>query len=289
MAPTTQQNGQIVQRKAEPVKTLQGLLESLKGEMAKALPKHMTADRMARVSLTAVRMTKGLGDCTHASFAACIMTLSQLGLEPSNGLGHAYIIPFKNIRAGTTEATLIIGYQGMIELARRSGQVENIWAYPVYEGDDFDVTYGLAPDVKHVPRFATNDPRKLIAVYAAATLKGSTKPVFVVLQKVEIEAFRKRGASGKNIKTPWDTDYQAMALKTAVRQLFKWLPKSVEMATAAVIDESPRVMPSFEIMPALAAQGFDAKEDFGEGESEPEETPYDPDTGEVSAADEPKS
>jgi recombination protein RecT len=289
MAPTTQQNGQIVQRKAEPVKTLQGLLESLKGEMAKALPKHMTADRMARVSLTAVRMTKGLGDCTHASFAACIMTLSQLGLEPSNGLGHAYIIPFKNSRAGTTEATLIIGYQGMIELARRSGQVENIWAYPVYEGDDFEVTYGLAPDVKHAPRFLTNDPKKLIAVYAAATLKGSTKPVFVVLQKVEIEAFRKRGASGKNIKTPWDTDYQAMALKTAVRQLFKWLPKSVEMATAAVIDESPRVMPSFEIMPALAAQGFDAKEDFGEGESEPEEAPYDPDTGEVPADQEPKS
>ena len=288
MAPTTQQNGQIVQRKAEPAKTLQGLLESLKGEMAKALPKHMTADRMARVSLTALRMTKGLSDATPASFMACIMTLSQLGLEPSNGLGHAYIIPFKNSRAGTTEATLIIGYQGMIELARRSGQVENIWAYPVYEGDDFEVTYGLAPDVHHVPKFKTQDPRKLIAVYAAATLKGSTRPVFVVLQGVEIEAFRKRGASGKGIKTPWDTDYQAMALKTAVRQLFKWLPKSVEMATASVVDESPRVVPSFEVMPALAAQGFDSK-DFGEPESESEETPYDPDTGEVPADQEPKS
>lgn len=286
MAPTTQQNGQIVQRKAEPARTLQGLLESLKGEMAKALPKHMTADRMARVSLTALRMTKGLADATPASFAACIMTLSQLGLEPSNGLGHAYIIPFKNSRQNTTEATLIIGYQGMIELARRSGQVENIWAYAVFEGDDFEVTYGLAPDVKHVPKFVTTDPRKLIAVYAAATLKGSTKPVFVVLQKVEIEAFRKRGASGKNIKTPWDTDYQAMALKTAVRQLFKWLPKSVEMATAAIVDDSPRVVPSFEMMPVLAAQGFSEAEDFKSDEAEIQ---HDPETGEVSAEEEPQS
>lgn len=287
MAPTTQQNGQIVQRRQEPAKSLQGLLESMKGEMAKALPKHMTADRMARVSLTALRMTKGLADATPASFAACIMTLSQLGLEPSNGLGHAYIIPFRNSRQNTTEATLIIGYQGMIELARRSGQVENIWAYAVFEGDDFEVTYGLAPDVKHVPKFVTTDPRKLVAVYAAATLKGSTKPVFVVLQKVEIEAFRKRGASGKGIKTPWDTDYQAMALKTAVRQLFKWLPKSVEMATAAVVDDSPRVVPSFETMPVLAAQGFSEAEDFKQDEAEPEVT-HDPETGEVSADQEPQ-
>lgn len=242
--PNTAPNGQIQrpatngdQRVVHPlIRMLTG--NGMKAEIARALPKHVTAERMARVALTALRTTKDLLSCTPESFLACIMQASQLGLEVNTPLGHAYLIPRKNRRQGTTECTLIIGYQGLIDLARRSGQVRGLWAFPVYEGDAFKVSYGLKPNVEHEPKF--DGPRNkdtLKYVYAAAKLADNEDPVFVILTKSEIEGYRKRGASGDGVSTPWDSDYEAMSLKTAVRRLYRWLPKSSEMARAAEVDE----------------------------------------------------
>lgn len=250
--PTTTNNGQIQKRTEKPGEGLAKLLDGMKGQMALALPKHLTADRMARVALTAIRTVKGLHECTPASFAACIMTLSQIGLEPCTPLGHAYLIPRKNRRAGTVECTLIIGYQGMIELARRSGEVASIWATPVFDGDRFVVRYGLAPTIEHEPRFdGRRDRETLTHVYAVARLKSSPDPVFVVLTKKEVEALRARGASGQGISTPWDSDYPSMSMKTAIRQLWRWLPKSIEIASALEVDE--RGAPSLSVVSETVA------------------------------------
>lgn len=292
--PATNQNGQIQRRAERPGSNLAGLLESMKGEIARALPKHLTPDRMARVALTALRTTKGLVDCTPASFAASIMTCSQLGLEPNTPLGHAYLIPRQNRRAGIVECTLMIGYQGFIELARRSGQVRSIWAYPVYEGDDFTVKYGLAPTIEHSPRFdGPRTPKTMTHVYAAAKLRDTDEPVFVVLTKREVEGYRARGQSGG----AWDTDYEAMALKTAVRRLYRWLPKSIELATALRVDEAPESGRSQlevvggEIRDALHRQGLDLPPEVPADVpiDTTAETQVDPETGEARSEDEPPS
>jgi len=242
--PNTAPNGQIQSRpqngqdnQPHPlIRMLTG--NGMKQEIARALPKHVTAERMARVALTALRTTKDLLSCTPESFLACIMQASQLGLEVNTPLGHAYLIPRKNRKHNTIECTLIIGYQGLIDLARRSGQVRGLWAFPVYQGDHFKVSYGLKPTVEHEPRFDLPRTKEtLLYVYAAAKLTDNEDPVFVVLTKAEIEAYRKRGASGAGASTPWDTDYEAMSLKTGVRRLYRWLPKSSEMARAAEVDE----------------------------------------------------
>lgn len=257
MSVSTNGNGQIQQRQARPEEGLTKLLAGMQGQMARALPKHLSADRMARVVLTSLRTVKDLALCTPQSFMACIMTLAQLGLEPSNGLGFAYLIPRKNRKAGTVECTVILGYQGLIELARRSGQIRSIMATAVYSGDEFAVRYGLHPDLVHVPDWNGARGREhLVAVYAVAKLKDNEEPIFVVIPKGEIEAARKRGASGAGVSTPWDTDYEAMALKTAVRRIFRWLPKSVEMTTAMRVDDSPPIAATPEIQAALADQGL---------------------------------
>jgi recombination protein RecT len=260
MSVATTGNGQIQRREEKPEATLVRLLETMKTEIARALPKHVTPDRMARVTLTALRTTKDLAKCTPQSFLACVMTLSQLGLEPSNGLGFAWLIPRKNKKLATIECTVIIGYQGLMELARRSGQIRSISATAVYEGDDYEVRYGLHPDVTHRPNWtAPRTPGKLVGAYAVARVKDSDDPIFVFVPRLEIEAARKRGASGAGVSTPWDTDYEAMALKTAVRRLFRWLPKSVEMAIASVADDAPTpIAASAEIAHALDVAGLDA-------------------------------
>lgn len=295
--PQTSNNGQIQRRQETP--PLVKLLDNMKNEIARALPKHMTPDRMARVALTALRTTKDLAQCTPQSFAASIMTLSQLGLEPSTPLGHAYLIPRKT--KGTMTCTVVIGYQGMIELARRSGQVRAIWAYPVYEGDDFAVEYGLAPTIKHSPRFdGPRTEKTLTHVYAAAKLKDSDEPLFVVLTKKEIDGYRARG--GDRGFSPWQTDYEAMALKTAVRRLFRWLPKSIEIASALRVDEAPEIGRSQievvdpSVREALERQGLELPPEVphdvpvdahGEVMTEQREREPDPITGEVPAGQEP--
>ena len=275
MSVQTNGNGQIVKREKRPETTLAKMLEQMVPQMAKALPRHMTPDRMMRVTLTALRTTKDLAQCTPQSFIACVMTLSQLGLEPSNGLGFAYLIPRRNKKNGTVECTVILGYQGLMDLARRSGQIRSITAQAVYEGDEFEVSYGLSPKLRHVPNYsAPRTPAKLLGAYAVARVKDSDDPIFVYVPRVEIEGYRKRGASGivlrdgSTISTPWDTDYEAMALKTAIRRLFRWLPKSVEMAVAARADEAPAasIVGASEVASeALASQGFDAAE-LGDGD-----------------------
>jgi recombination protein RecT len=124
---------------------------------------------------------------------------------------------------------MILGYQGMIELAMRSGQVSSIFAHPVYESDEFHYRLGLDPDIHHIPSAdADRESGKLTHVYAVARIKGAD-PVFVVLSKAQVDARKSRSATAGKSFSPWQSDYDAMALKTAVRALFKWLPKSSEM------------------------------------------------------------
>jgi recombination protein RecT len=80
--------------------SLADLLQQSKSQIALALPKHLTPDRMARLFLTALRTTPKLAQCTPDSFLASIMTLAQLGLEPNTPLGQAYLIPRKNNKRG---------------------------------------------------------------------------------------------------------------------------------------------------------------------------------------------
>src|SRR5690349_20981980 len=89
---------------------------SMMREITNALTKHQNADRMIRIVLTALRTTPDLALCSDTSFMACVLQSSQLGLEVNTPLGHAYLIPRRNSKAGIVECTLLVGYQGMIEL-----------------------------------------------------------------------------------------------------------------------------------------------------------------------------
>lgn len=92
-----------------------GFLEKFKPQLARALPKHMDADRMARLVLTAFSTSPALQECTPNSIAASLMTAGQLGLEPGvNGAG--FLIPYK------TTCTFVPGWKGLVDLVSRSGR-----------------------------------------------------------------------------------------------------------------------------------------------------------------------
>lgn len=221
----------IVKNPKDSDRSIAGLMKSYQSEIARALPRHMNADRMARVALTQCRTTPALMKCKPESLFGAIIQCSQLGLEPGNGLGHAYLLPYGQ------EVTLIIGYRGMIDLARRSGQIVSLEAHAVYQGDQFECTFGLDSTLKHQPDWQnpnrTNADR-LQFVYAVAKLKdGGTQ--FEVMSRAEVDGIRARSRAGRS--GPWVTDYAAMALKTVIRRLFKYLPVSIELQQAVALDE----------------------------------------------------
>jgi recombination protein RecT len=225
-------NGEVA-RRTEP-KTIAQFIEVMKGEMARALPRHLNADRLARIALTEVRRTPLLARCTQESFGGALMTCAQLGLEPGM-TGEAYLLPFRNSKKNCYEVQLIIGYQGMAKLFWQSPLAKSLDAQAVYQNDEFDYAYGLEPKLVHKPSLA--DRGDAIAYYAVASMTNGGA-AFVVMSRLDIEKIRTRSRAKDD--GPWKTDYDAMAKKTCVRQLFKLLPKSAELAQALVQDESVR-------------------------------------------------
>ena len=206
-------------------KTVFDLIQSSKEQFAMALPKHVSTDRFTRVALTAVRQNPKLQECSVPSLLGVFMTLAQLGLEPGV-LGQAYILPFNNKKLNTVEAQLQISYKGMIELLRRTGQLRDIYAYTVYENDEFEITYGLERTLIHKPNFKQGRG-KIIGFYSAAILKDDTK-AFEYMTLDEVVEHEKKYRLGQYKNSIWDKNLEEMAHKTVTKKMLKWLPISVE-------------------------------------------------------------
>jgi recombination protein RecT len=279
-------NGQLVKAQTAAVATanaapptLAQLVVKMKDQIGLVLPKHITADRMTRIATSALRTTRDLDKCTASSFLSCLMGCSLLGLEPNTPLGQAYLIPYKNKREGTVDCTLIIGYQGYLDLVRRSGQVASIQAFAVYAGDKFEYELGLDPKLKHVPSESPEreDPTKLTHAYCVIKLKDQgADPIFLVMPRSQIEKRKNRGAAKFSPNTPWATDYEAMALKTVVRAAIKWAPRSAEMATAVEVEDRTErgsniinALPS-EVQQHLLTSGTVTEADYDDSQEQPE-------------------
>ncbi|UQD52332.1 recombination protein RecT [Bacillus methanolicus] len=220
---------------ASPANTIAAYLKKMGPEIEKALPSHMNPDRMARIALTTIRTNPKLLEASVPSLLGAVMQAAQLGLEPGL-IGHCYLVPFKNGKTGQTDVQFIIGYKGMIDLARRSGQIENIYAHAVYSKDEFDYELGLEPKLKHKP-FMEGDRGEFVGAYAVAHFKDGGYQ-FEFMPKSEIEKRRKRSRASNN--GPWVTDFEEMAKKTVIRHMWKYLPISVEIQQQAMQDEVVR-------------------------------------------------
>jgi recombination protein RecT len=206
--------------------TVAALFKQLKPQLEQALPKHLTADRLLRVALFQLRQNTTLAKCDPMSLVAAVAQAAQLGLEPGI-LGHCYFVPYGN------QVQFVLGYKGMIELARRSGAVKSIDAHEVCENDDFTYAYGLDSTLRHVP--ALKNRGKVYAYYAVMEFTSGGH-AFAVMSIEDVEKFRQRSRAKDN--GPWKTDYDAMAIKTVIRRLFRWMPAAVEMQEAIARDNA---------------------------------------------------
>lgn len=236
---TRPQNQQLEQA-AEQVRTLASYLRAREGKLAEIVPKMvarlLTPQRLIAIVASAASRTPKLLQCTPESVYTELHKAAQLGLEAAGPMGHYYLVPRWNSRANRMECTGIIGYKGLAELCRRSGEIARIDAAVVYDGELFEVRRGLSPDLVHVWDLGVQrTDSHVVAAYAVLETNAGAK-YFEVLSRSEIE--RRRDRSQAKADGPWGTDFAAMCRKTALRALLAGglVPLSSELATALELD-----------------------------------------------------
>lgn len=230
----------VEKRNTELAKNAWDLLKGMKAGIAAILPKHLTPERMAMIAFTAMRQNPKLLECSRESIIGSIMTASILGLEPSGPLGHGALIPYKG------ECQFQPMYQGLLELARRSGLIKDVQLRAVYKGDTYKFRFGLDPTIEHIPMEGPgvdSPDRECTHVYCIIRFTNGG------LQWEQL-SFAEAMAHGKRFSKTWDRENQQfradtpwqvhpvpMAMKTVLKRTLKLCPKSPEMAMAMSIDD----------------------------------------------------
>ena len=217
---------------AQTSATIADIISRNEDKFLEVMPSAMTKERLLRVATNLVTKTPKLLECTPQSLLGAMMQSAMLGIELGDSLGLAYLIPYSTKR-GVCEAQFQLGYRGLIELALRSPQVLAIRAQTVWTWDEYEYVEGTAPNARivHIRRpppgsGAIPSSEDCVAAYAVGTLVGNAEtPVW--LWRDEIELRRSSSRSGQD--GPWFTHYGAMARKTAIRELSKFLPLTADV------------------------------------------------------------
>ena len=212
---------------------VKSFFEANKDVLKSALPNiGLTKEVMLRTALTAIAGNPVLLECDKGSLFKATLEAAQLGLTFT--LGRAYLVPYRNNKRGVMEAQLIPGYLGLLDIARRSGEIKSVAARAVYKGDDFSYSYSLEGDaLDHIPGGET-DPKDLTHAYCIVHLNNGGYQMGVMNRK-ELEKVRATSKAGKS--GPWQDFYEQMCIKTVIKRVIKLCPASVEMQRAVELDD----------------------------------------------------
>lgn len=222
------------------------MITKFKSEIERALPKHLTADRMCRIALTEFRKNPKLANCDPRSVFAAVIQSAQLGLE-CGLMGEASLVPYKS------ECQLIPGYTGLMKLATNTGKVKDIYAHEVRENDTFELTFGLDRTLKHIPLQgkggfpATEEERGQVVGYYAVGVLADGSRTFQAMSIQEVNKIRDKSNGYKNAvrygnQSVWNDYPVEMGKKTVIRRICKYLPKSPELAIALSLDSVNEVV-----------------------------------------------
>jgi len=190
-------------------------------------------ERIFQICFNTIAYDDKLLECTQQSLVGGVFEAIKLGIALGGPMQEGWLIPFKE--KGTPKATLIVGYMGYRNIIDRAGAVIDMHPRNVHvrEAEEklFDYWFGDQPRIIHRPRYPVLTEKELYATYCVANLRRGGRQMECLL-KDEIDAHRAR--SRAKDAGPWVTDYPAMALKTSVRKIAKYLPKSNELLARAL-------------------------------------------------------
>jgi recombination protein RecT len=212
-----------------PRDPVRAMLDSMASEFEAALPGFIPVESFLRVALTGLKTTRGLAACSHPSLLAALLDCAQTGLMPCTN--EAAIIPY-----GDT-ATFVPQYQGYIEIFHRTGKVERVELDWVRKCDRLVHVKGDEPCFQHFPDHEKVDDYDPYLAYAFLRYSNGGRSDISFLTRKQAERIRDKHSKGYqkaegNGKrdSPWHTSFDEMWLKSTVRRLAKYVPKSPELA-----------------------------------------------------------
>lgn len=229
----------VVQRDERQANTPGAMVMTYREQFTKVLPSHLRSEgeqeawlRLAVGALKTGRMTGGEFDLEIAArnnpnaFLQALRKAASLGLQP--GTEAFYLTPRK-VR-GRLEILGITGYQGIIELMYRAGYVASVVCEVVHEQDTFEFSPGQDERPLHKVNWFDSNRGPVVGAYGYAIMHGGVTSRVVVLSETQIQEIRKKFSQGSDSEySPWQTNPDAMRLKTIVRRLKAWVPTSVEI------------------------------------------------------------
>lgn len=227
-------NAVAVRNESAALKAISDEMDRRRSMLEDSAASLIDPNRIKGVVLSVFSRRPELWECDPISVARAVVEAAQLGLEPTGAIGGAHLVPYNNSKTGRKEAQLIIDYRGMVQMARRSGEVAKVTARVVRERDEFDVREGTDDSIFHHPYLGTEDPGKYTHFYAVITYRNGTTQ-FDWDTDAWVQSIRKRSKSSD--RGPWVTDYVEMGKKSILRRLMKMAPLTVEARRAIELDE----------------------------------------------------
>ncbi len=214
--------------------SMQQYIKQMESEIKKALPSVLTPERFTRIVLSALSGNPKLAETTPQSFLGAMMTAAQLGMEPNTPLGQAYLLPYWNGRNNCYECQFQLGYKGLLDLAYRSGDISVVQSQVVYENDEFSYSYGLEPELKHIPAKAERGaPTHVYAVFRTKSDGYGYEVASIEDIRTHAQRYSKSFGNG-----PWQTNFEEMAKKTVLKRVLKYAPLKSEFVRKLVQDET---------------------------------------------------
>lgn len=177
------------------------------------------------------------------SILSAIYNVGLTGLTLNPNLSQAYLVPRK--LKGKLLCVLDISYQGYISKMIDTGQATDVYAHVVYKGDDFDMDLGTNKELRHKPYFLLgNEKGQEIGAYAVAVLPDGNKkfefiPMERLLAVMEMSESYKSDVKNKTKYSPWSGAFREdMIKKTAIRYLWKYMPKNTKTSEAVAVLEN---------------------------------------------------
>lgn len=153
----------------------------------------------------------------------------DLPIDPA--LGQAYIVPFRN--KGKMEATFIIGYKGLYQLAVRTGVYKKINVVDVRQGEL--ISYDRLTEEAELKWYINDEERQKVPIagyLAYFELKNGMRKV-IWRTTEEINYHERKFRKGASPSKGWRDNWEAMASKTVLRELLgKWGLLSINYQTA---------------------------------------------------------
>lgn len=198
-------------------------LDKLKPQIALQLPKHMNADRMARLALSAFSSSVKLQRCDPRTIAKSLMDAGAMGLEPGVG-GQGFLVPYK------TTCTFVPGWQGLVDLVNRSGNA-TVYTGVIFKDQRYTFRDGSTRSLDVTNETDLEDASDITHAYAVGWVRGAERPVIELWRVSKVvrhrDKYNRVGAEHYSFR-----DFEMYARKVVLLQVLKYMPKSTELQRA---------------------------------------------------------